>query len=249
MKTSLFIGRWQVPILHEGHRALIQSALSEGHNVVVGIRDTKFSKSDPYTADQRRVMIHGVFGNQVQTVVVPDPGCDLEVCYGRGVGYSFREIRLPEQLESVSGTAVRSQNSIFWFTGNSGAGKTTLAERLCGPLRAVVLDGDEMRASISVGAGFSLADRLEHNLRVARLAGVLSRRQNVIVAVIAPTFEIRAAIEGVIAPIWVYVKRDLPERADYPYRPPHCPDITVDMDVMSVDEAVCGVLERIREGV
>ena len=73
---------------------------------------------------------------------------------------------------------------IIWLTGESGAGKTTLAKRLQEDWPCIILDGNEMRASISEGAGFSTDDRAEHNFRVARLARVLSKQMNVVVAVI-----------------------------------------------------------------
>lgn len=77
---------------------------------------------------------------------------------------------------------------IIWITGDRGAGKTTLAKemRLKMP-GSILLDGDEMRASISVGLGFSDQDRLENNLRIARLARVLEAQGfSVLVATICP---------------------------------------------------------------
>ena len=47
MKYSLFIGRYQP--LHEGHKKLIQKVLDEGKNVLVALRDTPISLTDPYT--------------------------------------------------------------------------------------------------------------------------------------------------------------------------------------------------------
>ena len=63
---------------------------------------------------------------------------------------------------------------IVWLTGNSGAGKTTIAKCYQGEYdkHCIILDGDEMRQSVSLGAGFSKEAREEHNLRVARLAWV-----------------------------------------------------------------------------
>lgn len=54
-----------------------------------------------------------------------------------------------------------------WFTGLSGAGKSTLAERLVATLRergerVELLDGDELRTSLSAGLGFSREDRNTH---------------------------------------------------------------------------------------
>ena len=48
---------------------------------------------------------------------------------------------------------------IFWFTGQSGSGKTTLAYAWNKEFDAIVLDGDEMRESISLEEGFSKEDR------------------------------------------------------------------------------------------
>ena len=44
-----------------------------------------------------------------------------------------------------------NRHDIVWLTGGSGAGKTTLANLLQAEMTCVVLDGDEMRASISPG--------------------------------------------------------------------------------------------------
>lgn len=188
-------------------------------------------------------MLHAAYDGQITTVVIPDFD---EICYGRGVGYTFREIELDEATEAVSGTATRRAGGrVIWLTGNSGAGKTSLANALCTRMRAVKLDGNEMRDSISVGAGFSEEERLKHNLRVARLARELSRQMDVVVAVIAPTARIRGAIEAIIRPIWVYVERTLPEREGYFYTPPETPDIVVNHDVMSIEHSVAVVLQEL----
>lgn len=111
---------------------------------------------------------------------------------------------------------------IVWFTGNSGAGKTTLAEavqKVC--VHSILLDGDVMRDSISLGAGFSKEAREEHNLRVARLAQVLSDQNFlVLVAVIAPFQDARDKISEICDPLWVYLKRRLPVDSEKPYQEP-----------------------------
>lgn len=246
MKTSLFIGRWQVPELHEGHKALIQTAIDDGNHVVVGIRDTDLDESNPYPVYVRHQAIRKAFGHSVGVVVIPDRDCDLEVCIGRNVGYDVRQIDLPPELEAISGTAIRDGKVCLWLTGNSGAGKTTLARALSRYIDAVILDGDEMRASVSLGAGFSIAERLEHNLRVARLAKILLRQTNVIVAVIAPVPSIREAIEEILSPVWVYVKRTLPFDPNKPYTPPTNPHITVGPDNETSEESAQKVLRMLR---
>jgi len=100
---SMFIGRYQP--LHEGHIKLIQKVLDEGREVVVALRDTTLNESNPYTLAERREMFRKAFGSRVQVVSIPDI---TEVCYGRGVGWGVREIRLDAETEAISATAIRS---------------------------------------------------------------------------------------------------------------------------------------------
>ena len=136
---------------------------------------------------------------------------------------------------------------IIWLTGNSGAGKTTIARNVKSSLdaagkRSVILDGNEMRDSISVGLGFSKEDREENNLRVARLAKVLEPQLDVVlVSVIAPFPDARAKIAEICDPTWVYVQRNLPEDPDRLYHPPESPTLTVDNDALSPEEAAAQV--------
>jgi adenylylsulfate kinase-like enzyme len=62
-----------------------------------------------------------------------------------------------------------SQGFTLWFTGLSGAGKTTLTNEIVPQLKArgvkvEVLDGDEVRTNLSKGLGFSKEDR-DANIR------------------------------------------------------------------------------------
>lgn len=68
--------------------------------------------------------------------------------------------------------------TIFWFTGLSGAGKTTLADGLHRALtgrnhRSVVLDGDVIRKGLNRDLGFTRTDRMENNRRIAEVARLL----------------------------------------------------------------------------
>ena len=126
---------------------------------------------------------------------------------------------------------------IIWLTGMSGSGKTTLAKRLQEDWPCIILDGDEMRSSISLGAGFSRADRTEHNFRVASLAKVLSKQANVVVSVIAPIAEVRKDIDKICSPKWVYVKRTLPKREGHFYEEPTDYPI-VDTDKLSIEKSL-----------
>ena len=77
---------------------------------------------------------------------------------------------------------------IIWCRGKRKSGKTTLAKQLQKLMpNSLILDGDEMRDSISKGLGFSDEDRMENNLRIARLAKILEAQGfPVIVATICP---------------------------------------------------------------
>lgn len=113
----MFIGRWQP--FHGGHRALIETALDAGNEVIVGIRDTELSRDNPFSVSERVEMIRGVFDERVKLCVIPDFD---EICYGRGVGYTFRQIELTLEIEAISGTVIRQAKGVLWLTGNSRAG-------------------------------------------------------------------------------------------------------------------------------
>ncbi len=136
---------------------------------------------------------------------------------------------------------------IIWLTGNSGSGKSTLAKAFRKKLQNwVILDGDSMRKSVSLDAGFSKEDREEHNLRVARLAKVLSEQVNVIVSVIAPFKSTKEKIDKIISCKWVYLNRKMEFRKEYPYEVPESPSLTLDVDATSVEEEVRKVVEKLR---
>lgn len=90
-----------------------------------------------------------------------------------------------------------SQGFTLWFTGLSGAGKTTLTNEIVPQLKArgvkvEVLDGDEVRTNLSKGLGFSKEDRDTNIRRIGYVARLLSRNGvAVIVAAISPYKEIR----------------------------------------------------------
>lgn len=127
---------------------------------------------------------------------------------------------------------------IVWLTGESGAGKTTLARKYCKKNEGWInLDGDVMRSSISLGAGFSKKDRAEHNYRVARLAVVLERQGfDVMISVIAPMKDVRMKINEICRPNWIYIKRDLPKRKGHFYEQPKNYYI-IDTDVNNKSES------------
>jgi cytidyltransferase-like protein len=239
MSKSLFIGRWQP--FHQGHKKLIGVVLKEGGKVVIAVRDTPISEKNPYLVEERVRRIKNEYKNNADVEVISIPDIK-EVCYGRDVGWGIRKIRLEKQVEEISATKIRnSKKGILWLTGNVGAGKTSLAYLLKERLNAVVLDGDELRASISVDLGFSKKDRDEHNMRVARLAKTLnSQGYNVVVSVIAPFRSTRSKITKLIKPYWIYVKGGEVGK-NMPYEVPKNPDLIID----PTEESLLASLDKI----
>ncbi|MBT2384682.1 adenylyl-sulfate kinase [Streptomyces sp. ISL-11] len=87
-----------------------------------------------------------------------------------------------------------------WLTGLPSAGKTTVAGALADRLRAdgrrvEILDGDEIRAFLSAGLGFSREDRDTNVRRIGLVAEVLARNGiTVLVPVIAPYADAREEV-------------------------------------------------------
>ncbi len=106
-KVVLLPGRWQP--LHVGHEWLIQRELDQGKRVVVGIRDTPVTDSDPYSSDMRKRMVEYRYqGENVEAWIMPDIEA---ISYGRKVGYEVREADdIPAEVFAVSATDVRSGN-------------------------------------------------------------------------------------------------------------------------------------------
>ncbi len=102
----------------------------------------------------------------------------------------------------------------LWFTGLSGAGKTTISKLVEEELRTrgsklEILDGDVVRENLSKGLGFSKEDRDTNIRRIAFVADLLSRNGvPVITAAISPYREIRAEAREMMGErfIEVYVK-------------------------------------------
>ena len=91
-----------------------------------------------------------------------------------------------------NGSAADGSGFTLWFTGLSGAGKTTIAELVRPELerrgRLVEwLDGDEVREHLSKGLGFSKEDRDTNIDRIGWVASRLTRHgPAVIVSAISP---------------------------------------------------------------
>jgi len=98
---------------------------------------------------------------------------------------------------------------VLWFTGMSGAGKSTVSGLLAERLRALgakveVLDGDEVRQHLSKGLGFSKEDRDENIRRIGFVCELLAR--NGVIAIAAAISPYRAVREELRARIPAFVE-------------------------------------------
>jgi bifunctional enzyme CysN/CysC len=164
------------------------------------------------------------------------------------------------------------------LTGLVGSGKTTIAyaleRRLFDEGRAVcVLDGRQMRQTISRDLGFSAAERSENLRRSADVARYLNDAGLICIAsFLAPTADVRDKARLAIgadrllevhvdAPIEVcrerdregmYAKADAGEIPEFPgvtgrYEPPVAPALTLDTATLSVEAAVDRLVELLQE--
>jgi adenylylsulfate kinase len=83
---------------------------------------------------------------------------------------------------------------IMWFTGLSGSGKTTIAEKLKSELeqqgkKVVILDGDVVRNTLHKNLGFSPEDIHENNRLLSLLAKEKSKEADVVLLPIISPYE------------------------------------------------------------
>src|SRR5436853_3417288 len=112
----------------------------------------------------------------------------------------------------LRGQAADAAGLTLWFTGLSGAGKTTIAELVRPELerrgRLVEwLDGDEVREHLSKGLGFSKEDRDTNIDRIGWVASRLTRHgAGVIVSAISPYREARQQARDMIEANGTYIE-------------------------------------------
>ena len=164
-----------------------------------------------------------------------------------------------------------------WFTGLSGAGKSTIAEMLYHEfqdrgLKTEILDGDEVRKNLSKGLGFSKEDRDTNIMRIGFVANLLTRNGvATICCPISPYKETRDACRALIGEfVEVYVYATVEEIAshrdpkglykkalageitgftgvDDPYEAPEHPELVVDTEAQTPEESLQSVLGRLTE--
>ena len=155
---------------------------------------------------------------------------------------------------------------VIWLTGIPGSGKTTLALELQKfyqkkGLPIEILDGDEIRKTLSKDLGFSPEDRKEHNRRVIFVAQILAKNGiTTIVPLISPYRETRANARKEIpnfVEVWVKASVDECKKRDpkglykkalageiknltglqAPYEEPENAELVLDTEKHSVEES------------
>ncbi len=165
---------------------------------------------------------------------------------------------------------------VLWFTGLSGAGKTTIALALDAELKArgirvERLDGDVVRTSLTRDLGFSKEDRDKNIERVTFVAKLLSRNNVAVLAsFISPYAKTRDYVRQettnfievfVDAPLEVCAERDVKglyakafagEIPNFtgvsdPYEVPSAPDIHITTHTEDVEDSVAQILSWLEE--
>ena len=122
--TTQMLGRWQP--WHPGHTALFKKALLETGQVCIMIRDvggivgadagagrTKAQVDNPFDLNEvkKNILLElakedFVYGEEYVVMEVPNI---VDISYGRGVGYTFTEHDLGEEIHKISATQIREQ--------------------------------------------------------------------------------------------------------------------------------------------
>ena len=122
--TTQMLGRWQP--WHPGHTALFKRALMETGQVVIMVRDvggivgadagagrTVAQDDNPFDFDTvKRNIVAAlaaedfVFQEDYDIMLVPNI---VDISYGRGVGYTFTEHDLGEEIHNISATQIRAE--------------------------------------------------------------------------------------------------------------------------------------------
>ena len=167
-----------------------------------------------------------------------------------------------------------SEGFTLWFTGLSGAGKSTISTLVEQELRrrghrVELLDGDVVRTNLSKGLGFSKEDRDENVRRIGFVCQLLSRNGvAAIAAFISPYREIRDELRAKIGrfvevyvecPLDTLIERDVKglykralagEIANFtgvsdPYEPPVNPEVVVRTSDETPEQSVATIMERL----
>jgi len=165
---------------------------------------------------------------------------------------------------------------VIWLCGLSGSGKSTIANAVERVLHqqgrmTTILDGDNLRSGLNSNLGFSNEDRLENIRRFSEVAKIfVSQGIITFVSAITPQGELRDLARGILGAdlFEVYVKasfetceqrdvKGLYAKAargeiknftgrDSSFEPPQTPDLILDTEKTTIEDAAFELLEAIR---
>jgi len=122
--TTEMLGRWQP--WHPGHTALFKKAYAETGQVVITVRDvggivgndagagrTVTQDDNPFEWEQVKTNIINAlwqedFRENEDYIIMRVPNI-VDISYGRGVGYTFTQHDLGEEIHSISATDIRKK--------------------------------------------------------------------------------------------------------------------------------------------
>lgn len=182
------------------------------------------------------------------------------------------------QISSKQRRELNGHNSfLLWFTGLSGSGKSTIANKVESTLHEMglntySLDGDNIRNGINSDLSFSPEDRTENIRRIAEIANLMVDAGIItLAAFVSPYKKDRDKIKSIVKDVnfvEIYINTSLEEceRRDVkglykkarageienmtgisaPYEAPEHPDIVINTEELSVQDAVNLIVEKIK---
>ena len=141
---------------------------------------------------------------------------------------------------------------IYWFTGQPGSGKTTLAEMLAEKFyHAYRIDGDNMR-ELFTNKDYSINGRVKNVETAQRIAQYLNfYKHDVIVSLVSPYIDQREDFKKIMGDelVEIYVHTSEPRERDHfktiAYSPPQSNFIDIDTTDRTVEESFQELLEKL----
>jgi len=101
--VGVIVGRFQAPLIHEGHQEVIQKVMSKHPRVVVflGLSPHKCTRKDPYDFQIRKAMFEQQFP-QVEVDYIHDVGDDLQ--WSKNLDRQIRRVIGPNQTATLYGS-------------------------------------------------------------------------------------------------------------------------------------------------
>ena len=166
--------------------------------------------------------------------------------------------------------------AVLWFTGLSGAGKSTIANLVEKKLHRMnrhtfLLDGDNVRHGLNKDLGFTDADRIENIRRVGEVAKLMSDAGLIVItAFISPFRAERQMVRDMMSAgefFEIFIDTRLSEAEardvkglykkarsgqlanftgiDSPYEPPQDPEVHIDTQAMTAEDAAQIIVDRL----